>query len=128
MANLIIADDDPEILSLLELLLSRNHTVRTANDGLQALQLAKEELPDLALLDYHMPKMNGDVLAKKCNDQKISFMFITAESEWNTVQNIISLGALAYLLKPFTPQRCVTTVDEALRLASERARHSAVSS
>jgi len=128
MANLIIADDDPEILALLELLLSRNHTIRTANDGLQALQLAEAELPDLALLDYHMPKLDGIVLAKKCNDRKIPFMFITAESEWSAVQNIISLGALGYLLKPFTPQRCVTTVDEALRLAGERARHSAVSS
>ena len=125
MANLIIADDDPEILSLLELLLSRYHTIRTATNGAQAIQLAEAEKPDLALLDYHMPGLNGDVLAKKCNDQKIPFMFITAESEWSTVQNIISLGALAYLLKPFNPQLCVTTVDEALRLANERISHSA---
>jgi len=128
MANLIIADDDPDILAVLELLLSRDHTIRTANDGLQALRLADAELPDLALLDYHMPKLDGIVLAERCNDRKIPFMFITAESEWSAVQNIIALGALGYLLKPFTPQRCVTTVDEALRLASERARHGAASS
>ncbi|MBL1259205.1 MAG: response regulator [Thiotrichaceae bacterium] len=123
MANLIIADDDPEILSLLELILSPHHTIRTASDGRQVLKLAEAEKPCLLLLDYHMPNMNGSTLAKKCNDLKLPFMFVTAESEWNTVQNIISLGALAYLLKPFNPQTCVTTVDEALGLASERAEH-----
>ena len=125
MANLIIADDDPEILSLLELLLSQRHTIRTANDGLQALKLAEAEMPSLLLLDYHMPHMDGSTLAKKCNDLNIPFMFVTAESEWSTIQNIITLGALAYLLKPFNPQSCVTTVDEALRLANERVQHRA---
>jgi len=120
MADLIIADDEPEILTLLERLLSLQHNVRVAGNGMEALQLVREQKPDLALLDYHMPHMNGAELAKQFNHHAVPFMFITGESEWEVIQEIISLGALAYLLKPFDPMKCIPTVEEALRLAGER--------
>lgn len=122
MANLIIADDDSEILTLLDRLLSHHHNVRTANDGIEALRLVKDEKPDLAVLDYHMPHMNGAELARQFNKQNVPFMFITGESEWDVIQNIVAMGSLAYLLKPFDPMKCMPTIQEALRLAEEKKR------
>jgi DNA-binding response OmpR family regulator len=60
--NILIVDDEPDIREVMGMMLAENgYRIRTAEDGIQALEMIKEEAPDLILLDMNMPRMSGVV-------------------------------------------------------------------
>ncbi|MDD9972677.1 MAG: response regulator, partial [Candidatus Poribacteria bacterium] len=64
-AKILVVDDEPRNVRILQIQLNaRGYTVYTAADGLQALEVVKEEMPDLILLDINMPKMDGFEVVK----------------------------------------------------------------
>ena len=84
--NLLIIEDDPDIVELLQYNLQKEgHTVRAAGDGEAGLQLAQRDKPDLILLDLMMPGMNGlDVcraLKAKVDTASIPVIMVTAKDE-----------------------------------------------
>lgn len=83
-----------------------------AADGYKAYQLliehAKSPLPfEFVILDWNMPTMSGIELLKKCRKDEVlknlPFMFVTAEGEQPQVTEAINLGAIEYVIKPFSP-------------------------
>ncbi len=106
VANILIVDDDPEIVSMLSTRLTkRGYKVSTANDGHRALELAKSELPDIVLLDVMMPGKSGWEVARALKQdpvtQGIKIVMVTAIGE--QVNEITSplYGADAHIDKPF---------------------------
>ncbi len=106
LANILIVDDDPEIVSMLSTRLTkRGYKVSTANDGHSALELAKRELPDVILLDVMMPGKSGWEVARALKQdpvtQGIKIVMVTAIGE--QVNEITSplYGADAHIDKPF---------------------------
>ncbi len=106
LANILIVDDDPEIVSMLSTRLTkRGYKVSTANDGHRALELAKRELPDIVLLDVMMPGKSGWEVARALKQdpvtQGIKIVMVTAIGE--QVNEITSplYGADAHIDKPF---------------------------
>ncbi|CAN5919564.1 N/A [soil metagenome] len=106
LANILIVDDDPEIVSMLSTRLTkRGYKVSTANDGHRALELAKRELPDVILLDVMMPGKSGWEVARALKQdpvtQGIKIVMVTAIGE--QVNEITSplYGADAHIDKPF---------------------------
>jgi CheY-like chemotaxis protein len=106
VANILIVDDDPEIVSMLSTRLTkRGYKVSTANDGHRALELAKRELPDVILLDVMMPGKSGWEVARALKQdpvtQSIKIVMVTAIGE--AVNEITSplYGADAHVDKPF---------------------------
>jgi DNA-binding response OmpR family regulator len=103
---ILVADDDPQILTMLSIRLSkRGYTVLEAADGLQTLQKARDEHPDLVLLDVMMPGKNGWEVAKeiRADDElsNIGIVMLTAIGERVNEMTSPLYGADAYVDKPF---------------------------
>jgi two-component system phosphate regulon response regulator PhoB len=116
---LLVADDDEDILTLVQLRLSRSgFEVVVARDGEEALRLARERSPDLAVLDWMMPKMSGvDVLrALRASEETagIPVVLLTARASEFDVREGIDAGADDYIQKPFSPQELAVRVQAIL--------------
>ncbi|WP_325246144.1 response regulator transcription factor [Dysosmobacter sp.] len=119
-ASILIAEDDDDIRSLLRLYLEgEGYRVLEAPDGAAALRLAREESPDMAVLDVMMPEMNGFELTqalRKYSD--IPILILSAKSQDNDKILGLNLGADDYIAKPFNPVEIVARVKAQLRRAN----------
>ena len=108
-ARVLVADDEPHLLRLVKFRLEREgYEVLTATDGESALKVAREERPDLCVLDVMMPKRSGfDVLRELRSDDGFAGMkviMLTARAQDRDVDVGFWLGADDYITKPFSPQ------------------------
>ena len=104
--TILVADDDPEILTLVSRRLAkRGYTVHEAQDGLQTLVEARAKHPDLIVLDVMMPGKNGWEVAKELRadpaTKDISILVLTAIGQTMNDMNSPLYGADDYLDKPF---------------------------
>lgn len=118
--KILIVDDEEHIQELIKFNLENNsYKVFCANDGLEALRLAKTELPQLILLDVMLPGMDGyDVCKEIRRDNVISntpIIMITAKGEELDKILGLELGADDYLTKPFSVRELVARVKAVLR-------------
>jgi two-component system response regulator MtrA len=116
---LLIADDDEDILTLVQLRLTRSgFDVVIARDGEEALRLTRERQPDLAVLDWMMPKASGiDVLRAIRADSDtagIPVVLLTARASESDVAEGMAAGADDYIQKPFSPQELAARVTTIL--------------
>lgn len=104
--TILIADDDPEILTMLSIRLrKRGYTTIEASDGLQTLQMARVQKPDLVLLDVMMPGKNGWEVAKALREDpvlaEVGIVMLTAIGERVNEMTSPLYGADDYVDKPF---------------------------
>jgi DNA-binding response OmpR family regulator len=123
---ILIADDDPEILTMLGIRLSKKgYQVLEAVDGTQTINLARKHHPDLVLLDVMMPGKNGWEVAKELrSDQQFSnvgIVMLTAIGEKVNEMTSPLYGADAYVDKPFDFSELEKKIKDVL---SERAQRS----
>jgi len=116
---LLVADDDEDILTLVQLRLTRSgYEVVVARDGEEALRLAQERSPDLAVLDWMMPKATGlEVLRALRAGEATAAMrvvLLTARASEDDVQAGFDAGADDYIAKPFSPQELAARVQTIL--------------
>ena len=122
MSKVLLADDHPKILRLLEIpLRAEGHTVLTAQDGHEALRLVCEERPDALILDVMMPELNGlRVLSRIKSDPQLAEMpvvMLTAHSDPEDQRLGLDLGADYYLCKPFDPRDVAALIRRILPIA-----------
>ncbi|MDP2865527.1 MAG: response regulator [Elusimicrobiota bacterium] len=103
--KILIADDDVDMRELLTTMLeSEGYTVIQAENGLEAVELARKELPALVMLDIHMPVMDGLKACKEIKSDKVTrtvpVVMLTVEGSINEIQQAISYGAKTYITKP----------------------------
>lgn len=108
MENILIVDDVASNLQTLANILKDEYKIKVATDGHRALELAhKEPLPDLILLDVHMPNMDGyEVLEKLLQDEQtkdIPVIFVTSNDTTNDEESGLLAGAVDYITKPVRP-------------------------
>ncbi|MGD9015265.1 MAG: response regulator, partial [Candidatus Omnitrophota bacterium] len=104
--KILVVDDEPNIVDVISTRLkANNYEVVAACDGLQALELAKKERPDLVILDLMLPKMDG---YQVCNQLKseddlkdIPIIMLTSLGKANEIKEGLDKGADAYVAKPF---------------------------
>lgn len=118
MQNVLIIDDDPKLLKMLQrTLVYENLNVLTATNGLEALPLVQSQRPDLIIVDWMMPKMDGLSFIQRLRDEenKILILMLTArDAIENRVEGLES-GADDYLVKPFAPAELVARVHAMMR-------------
>jgi two-component system response regulator MprA len=118
MPSVLIVDDDPKLLKMLQRTLTyENLNVLTATNGLEALPLVQTHKPDLIILDWMMPKMDGLTLVQKLREaenQTMVLMLTARDTIENRVEGLES-GADDYLVKPFAPAELVARVHAMLR-------------
>jgi CheY-like chemotaxis protein len=106
MSKILVVEDNPESRYLLErLLASRGHQIMAAENGDEALRLAREDPPDVIISDIMMPVMNGFRLCRKVKSdpglRHIPFIFYTATFVEKTDEKLaMSLGASRFVVKP----------------------------
>jgi len=122
--RLLIAEDEAIIrLDLKEMLEEEGYAVvGEAADGEAALRLAREQSPDLVIMDVKMPGMDGLTAAGKIVDEQLgAVLILTAFSQRDLVQRAAEAGAMGYLVKPFQKSDLMPAIDIAL------ARHAQLS-
>ena len=115
----LAADDDEDILELVAFRLERSgYTVLKARDGEEALQVARDALPDLVVLDVMMPKLDGFEVTRRIRadgaTKAMPVILLTARAQDADVQAGFDAGADDYLRKPFSPQELVARVQAIL--------------
>jgi DNA-binding response OmpR family regulator len=113
---LLVADDDEDILMLVQLRLSRSgYEVVVARDGEEALRLAREKQPDLAVLDWMMPKASGlevlRAIRADAETRDIPVVLLTARASEADIQEGLDAGADDYIAKPFSPQELAARIQ-----------------
>jgi len=118
MPTVLVVDDDPKLLKMLQrTLVYENLHVFTATNGLEALPLVQAHQPDLIIVDWMMPRMDGLAFIQRLRyeENKTMVLMLTArDAIENRVEGLES-GADDYLVKPFAPAELVARVHAMLR-------------
>ncbi len=119
MPRVLVVDDDPVIVRLLEVNLRLDgYDVETASRGEQALERAIQTEPDLVLLDVMMPGLDGWETCRRLRElpafAQTPVVFLSARSQDDDRSKGLSLGRVAYLTKPFDPVRLMDVVRRML--------------
>lgn len=124
MAKIVIAEDEKDIRNLVIFTLNNlaGHEVFAAKNGEEAVQKVRDELPDLILLDVRMPKMTGyeacEIIKKDESIKNIPLVFLSAKGQDQEIQTGLGLGAIKYILKPFSPDQLTAEVKQILEQVS----------
>jgi two-component system alkaline phosphatase synthesis response regulator PhoP len=119
MAKILIVEDDPTTVQLIEFLLKKNNfEVLIAHNGVEALEIAKKEKSDLILMDVMMPKMDGieaiEKLKKDENTRDIPIVILSALGQEMDVMRGLQAGASSYIVKPFSPKELLEEIKTKL--------------
>ncbi len=112
----LVAEDEAIIrLDIVETLREAGFdVVAEAGDGLAAVELAKTHKPDIIVMDIKMPNMDGIEAAEQIRELKIPVVLLTAFSQRELVERASEAGAMAYVVKPFSPSDLLPAVEIAL--------------
>lgn len=115
--NILVADDEREIVELIELYLSKeNYNIIKAYDGLEAYNKFQEEKIDIAIVDVMMPLLDGFQLVKRIREKyNIPLIILSAKDEDMDKILGLGLGADDYMTKPFNPLELTARVQAQLR-------------
>ena len=120
--RIIVAEDDPDLLRMLEHVLRAIGDVETAVDGREALEKAQAHKPDVIVTDLMMPRMDGLALAKELKSDPalagVPVVMLTAKTQPRDVIAGINAGARYYVTKPFKTDELVAKVRKALAARS----------
>jgi DNA-binding NtrC family response regulator len=117
LASILIVDDDEDILDLYRMTLEyRGYTVETSKTGLEAIEKAKKNRYQVALLDVVLPDIRGEKVAEKLRDidESMEIIFITGYSLFQACIEATKIGISDILLKPITEEELLLAVENAL--------------
>jgi response regulator NasT len=114
--RIVVAEDESLIrMDIIETLKDQGFdVVGEAGDGIKAIELAKELMPDLMVMDIKMPDMDGLSAAEQIAKLRIPVVFLTAFNQQELVTRASEVGAMAFLVKPFSPADLLPAIEVAL--------------
>jgi CheY-like chemotaxis protein len=121
MIKILIAEDERDIRELIAFSLQGlgGFNVVLASNGVEAVERAMAEIPDLILMDVRMPRMTGYDACKKLKEndstKSIPVIFLSAKGQDQEIQQGLAAGAEEYILKPFAPDELVNQVRGVLK-------------
>ncbi|MGH2988666.1 MAG: response regulator transcription factor [Solirubrobacterales bacterium] len=119
MAKVLIADDEPNVVTALEFLMrQRGYETRVARDGDEALAEVEGFRPDLILLDVMLPRRDGFEVCQKLRAEgweELKIVMLTAKGRDIEIEKGMALGADAYVTKPFSTGELVERVAAMLK-------------
>ena len=122
--TVFLVDDNVTNLTLGKNALADRYNVFTLNSGARLLKMLEKNLPDIILLDVEMPEMDGyeviKILKGKRETAHIPVIFLTAKTDGTSELRGLSLGAIDYITKPFTPPLLVKRIEVHLLVESQK--------
>jgi DNA-binding response OmpR family regulator len=117
--RVLVVDDDPVIVRLLQVNFEmEGYVVITAADGVQGLQAAREQCPDVIISDVMMPHMNGLELVAALQAEEatgaIPVILLSARAQETDISDGLDVGADDYVTKPFDPLELIDRVQQLL--------------
>ena len=118
--RILVIDDDEMNLKIAEYILKKKYEVILMSSGKKALEFLTTDVPDMILLDLHMPELDGLSVLKEIQKmdymQEIPIVFLTADSERETEIKIFKAGAMDYIQKPFLAEVVLQRIGRLLEL------------
>lgn len=119
MPRILIAEDEKDIRELIAFTLRfAGFDVLLATNGMEAVEVAEAERPDLVILDVRMPKMSGYEACRRLKENPqtaaLPVVFLSAKGQDSEVQQGLESGAEEYILKPFAPDELIQQVRDIL--------------
>ena len=122
--TIFLVDDDPTNLVVGSDTLEEYYDVLTLNSGERLLKILEKNIPDLILLDVEMPEMNGyeviKLLKSRTETAHIPVIFLTAKNDGESELEGLSLGAIDYIIKPFSPPLLLKRIEVHLLVESQK--------
>jgi response regulator NasT len=111
--TVLVAEDESLIrMDIVETLIDFGFDViAEAADGLEAVELAKSKKPDIIVMDIKMPNLDGISAAEQIQPLRIPIVLLTAFSQKELVERASEAGAMAYVVKPFTPNDLLPAIE-----------------
>lgn len=127
--KVLVVDDEPDILDLLEYNLAKEgYKVKTATNGRKAVEIAAHFLPDLILLDIMMPHQDGVETCRQLREnsdlQSTYIVFLTARSEEYSEVAAFDTGADDYITKPIKPRALMSRISAMFRREAKKKQKS----
>ncbi len=120
--NILLVDDSRTIRNIQKNVLKQlGHTdIVEAEDGVKALAIFKQQPPDLMLVDWNMPNMDGITLIRKVRetDKTVPIIMCTTEAEKSRVLEAIKAGVNNYIVKPFTVESLGEKISQTMAKAT----------
>lgn len=117
-ATILMIDDSMIILKTLQMMVKDKYKVLMSTSGMEGYEIAKEKRPDIILLDYNMPVVDGErilqLLRKSDKTKDIPVVFVTSVSETNKVLQIAQYKPAGYLLKPVAKDDLLKVLNKVL--------------
>jgi len=117
MQNILIVEDEPHIIRVMKLSLEENgYSINVAHNGEQALEKLNDGLPDLLITDINMPRMSGDLLCKKIEedipDRQFPILVLTSKTEIEHREWTANMENTFFLEKPISIRKLLKMIDE----------------
>ncbi len=124
--TILVVDDSPTILKVVQLVLAKaGFTVDTANDGEEGIARARAKRPDLILLDFVMPKMNGYQVCRALGEspelKHVPVVLMSAKGDQVGERFVKVMGIVDYITKPFSPEAITAVVQHTIGKYARRA-------
>jgi len=125
--KVLVVDDDPDILEMLQYnLIKEGYEVKTAGDGRRSIEIAKDFVPNLILLDIMMPGMDGVETCRQLRQMpeliNTFIIFLTARSEEYSEIAAFDVGADDYLTKPIKPRALMSRITALFRRETKKTK------
>jgi len=125
-ALILVVDDDPNTRESLMELLSLRFDVLGAGDGQSGLEQAREQQPDLLLLDRFLDQEDGLAVMESLQSdpatESVPVIFLTGDADEATLERCLEMGAVDFIHKPANPRELMARIDRALRQSAQQHR------
>ena len=117
MRNILIVEDEPHVVRVMQLALENNgYEVGVANNGVQALEIMEKEIPDLLITDINMPRMNGETLCRKIEEdmpnRTFPILVLTSKTEIEHREWTNKMENTYFLEKPVSIRKLLKMLEE----------------
>jgi len=118
--KILVIDDEPLVVEILKIMLEmKNYEIITASCGIEGIERAMREKPDLILLDILMPGLDGYQVCRKLKEdrktERIPIIMLTALGQSAEREKGYSSGAYGYIFKPFDDEELLKSIEKALK-------------
>ena len=115
MKKILIIEDEPDLCKIYRLRLESKYEIIVAQDGMEGLEKARHEKPDLILLDLMLPKLGGMQVCRLLKfDEKyrnIPILIVTARGQITDKEMMTKMGANDYIIKPFKTEELIRKIE-----------------